>query len=36
MSLGTALCASGLRFSFEVYFVFCCGFQISHGLDLGK
>lgn len=36
ISLGIGLNASGLRFSFEVYFMFCCGFQISHGLDLGK
>ena len=36
ISLGIGLNASGLRFSFQVYFMFCCGFQISHGLDLGK
>lgn len=36
ISLGTVLNASGVRFCFEVYFMFCCGFQISHGLDLGK
>ena len=34
--LRTVLNSSGFCFSFEVYFMFCCGFQISHGLDLGK
>lgn len=27
---------SSFHFSFEVYFVFCCGFQMFHGLELGK
>lgn len=34
--LRTVLNSSCFCFSFEVYFMFYCGFQISHALDLGK